>query len=64
MTTPDERDMQAHEATHPGCNERYWRERAQRWEGAARHFWGCKKRGCELCSEHARALGLIVQRRT
>jgi hypothetical protein len=28
MTTPAERDLQKHEAQHPGCNERYWRERA------------------------------------
>jgi hypothetical protein len=32
MTTPDERaeerDRQKHEAEHPGCDARYWRERA------------------------------------
>lgn len=24
-----ERDLARHEATHPGCNERYWMERAE-----------------------------------
>lgn len=29
-----ERDIQRHESTHPGCNERYWRERALSAEDA------------------------------
>lgn len=27
-----ERDLARHEATHPGCNERYWMERAEKAE--------------------------------
>jgi hypothetical protein len=63
MTTPDERDMQAHEATHPGCNERYWRERETKAKAAARHFLYCQEcRGGPLCEEgkrHAREMGFI-----
>lgn len=52
MTTPEdraaERDIQAHEADHPGCNERYWREKAEKAEQA-------------LVKERARCIVIVEQ---
>lgn len=53
MTTPEERDMQAHEATHPGCNERYWRERALKAEQAIADAVETERQACIEAIERA-----------
>lgn len=53
-----------HEAAHPGCNERYWYDRAMRAEQAAAHFFHCRECAedgpCEEGKKHAGDLRLVV----
>jgi succinate dehydrogenase/fumarate reductase-like Fe-S protein len=60
-----DRAIAKHEAAHPGCNERYWYQRANRAEAAAAHFFHCRQcaNDSELCPEghaFATALGLVT----
>lgn len=54
MTTPEERDMQKHEALHGvACNERYWRERALRAEASTADAVEAERQACITIIERA-----------